>query len=317
MTAARPLPTIEVLPRDLSAWENGNVGTSFVHRFASEVPGPTVMVVGLTHGNEFCGAETLHWALEEGVRPLCGTLVLAFSNVAAYRSFNPLKPYDSRFLDRDMNRVWRDDWLAAEQTREAARARELLPFVQQADYLLDIHSTTFPVRPFFVCGKVDRARDLALATGFPRTILLEGGMVEDRVMVEYPPFVDPTGAKTAILVECGGHFLKSTAIAAKAAFLDFLTATGVIDAAFAASRRPAVPTPPSGLYDITHVHTARTDDLSYAQAFEGFEEVAEGALIARDGDFELRAPYPRCTVLFPKANPAKGREMVTLARRID
>jgi len=317
MNTAQPLPQLEVLPRDLSAWEQGNTGTAFVHRFDSGEPGPTVMVVGLTHGNEFCGAETLHWALTEGLRPVRGSLILAFSNVAAYRSFNPEKPYESRFLDRDMNRVWRDDWLAAEQTREAARARELLPFVQQADYLLDIHSTTFAIRPFFICGKVDRAKELALAVGFPRTVLLEGGMVEDRVMIEYPPFVDPNGQKIALLVECGGHFLTSTTVAAKAVFLDFLSSTGAISAEFAARHRPVTPEPPAGLYDGTYLHKAKTDDLSYAQPFVGFEEVAEGDLIARDGDLELRAPYPRCTVLFPKANPGKGREFVTLARRID
>ncbi len=317
MTTSRPMPVIEVLPRDLSAWEVGGAGAPFVHRFESGRPGPTVMVVGLTHGNEFCGAETLHWALEQRVRPARGTLILAFSNVAAYRSFDPAKPYESRFLDRDMNRVWRDDWLATEQTREAARARELLPFVRQADFLLDIHSTTFAVRPFFVCPNVDRARAFALGVGFPRTVLLEGGMAEDRVMVEYGAFAETTGDKTAVLVECGGHFLRSTAVAAKAAFLDFLVATGVIDADFAAQHRPQVPEPPAGLYDITYVHTAKTADLGFARPFEGFEELAEGELVARDGDFELRAPYPRCTVLFPKAQPAQGREMVSLARRID
>jgi hypothetical protein len=30
MTIARPSPTIEVLPRDLSAWEQGNCGVPFV-----------------------------------------------------------------------------------------------------------------------------------------------------------------------------------------------------------------------------------------------------------------------------------------------
>lgn len=317
MTIARPSPTIEVLPRDLSAWEQGNCGVPFVHRFDSGLPGPTVMVVGLTHGNEFCGAETLHWALSEGLRPQRGVLILAFSNVAAYRSFTLEKPYESRFLDRDMNRVWRDDWLSSEQTREAARARELLPFVQQADYLLDIHSTTFAIRPFFVCANVDRSRDFALGVGFPRTVLLEGGMPEDKVMVEYGAFADPKSSKIAVLVECGGHFLQSTTVAAKAAFLDFLVASGALAADVAALHRPTVPEPPAGLYDITYVHTAKTADLSYAQPFVGFEEVAEGELIARDGDLELRAPYPRCAILFPKASPAKGREFVSLARRLD
>jgi len=311
------LPPIEVLPRDLSMWEAGNTGTPFVHRFDSGVAGPCVMVVALTHGNEFCGAETLHWALERKIRPLKGSLVLAFSNVAAYRSFDAQKPLDSRFVDRDMNRVWRADWLASEQTVEAKRARELEPFVARADLLLDIHSTTHDVRPFFVGARVARARELAERIGFPRTILLEDSVFEGRTMIEYAPFADPDGAKAALVVECGAHFLKSSVAAAKATFLDFLVATGTIAPDFAAQHRPDVPVPPKGIYDVSVVHVAKSENPHFVQRFVGFEEVEEGTLIARDGDLEIRAPYPRCTVLFPKAVPAQGRELVTLGRRVD
>lgn len=315
--SGRKLPPIEVFPRDLSAWEAGNTGTKYVHRFEARAPGPRVMVVGLTHGNEFCGAEALHWALGEGLRPLRGTLTLAFANVAAYRSFDPEKPLDSRFLDRDMNRVWRDDWLEAEKTREADRARELLPFVREADLLLDIHSTSFAVRPFFVGAKVERAKALALRCGYPRTVILESGSFDGRTMIEHGEFADPTGKRAALVVECGAHFLKTSVAAARAAMLDFLVAAGTIDAAWAAPRRPQVPPAEGGTYEITRVHVAKTADLAFAAPFEGFEEVEEGGLIARDGPEEIRAPYARCTVLFPKAVPMQGRELVALARRLD
>ncbi len=317
MNALRKLPPIEVLPRDLSAWEQGNTGTKFVHRFDSGKPGPRVMVVGLTHGNEFCGAEALDWALREGLRPAAGSLVLAFSNVAAYRSFDRAKPLDSRFLDRDMNRVWREDWLANEKTREADRARELLPFVNEADFLLDIHSTSFAVRPFFVSAMHARGRDLAQAIGAPRSLLLTDGGFDGRTMIEHGEFADPAGKRTALVVECGAHFLKTSVAVAKATMLDFLSTVGSIDAAWAAARRPKVPPSEPGIYEITEVYVAKSDDIAFARPFVGFEEVDEGAAIVRDGDNEVRAPYPRCTILFPKAQPQKGRELVTLARRID
>lgn len=314
---ARKLPPIEVLPRDLSQWEQGNTGTPFVHRFDSGIDGPCTMVVGLTHGNEFCGAEALHWALSEGLRPVRGSLIVAFSNVAAYRSFDKARPLDSRFLDRDMNRVWRDDWLANEKTREADRARELLPFVLEADYLLDIHSTSFAVRPFYVGAMHARARDLAAKIGFPRSLLLADGGFDGRTLIEHGEFADPAGRRTALVVECGAHFLRASVEVAKATLLDFLAVTGTIDADWAAPRRPAVPEAEPGTYEITEVYVAKTDELSFAAPFIGFEEVEEGALIARDGPTEIRAPYPRCTILFPKAQPMKGREFVTLARRVE
>lgn len=317
MSAVRKLPPIEVLPRDLSAWEKGNTGTPFVHRFDSGKPGPRVMVVGLTHGNEFCGAEALYWALGEKLRPAAGSLVLAFSNVAAYRSFDKAKPLDSRFLDRDMNRVWRDEWLANEQSREADRARELLPFVADAEFLLDIHSTAFAVRPFFVSAQHSRGRDLAQRIGAPRSLLLVDGGFDGRAMIEHGEFADPHGRRTALVVECGAHFLKPSVDVAKATMLDFLATVGSIDPEWAAARRPAVPASEPGIYEITEVYVAKSDDIAFLRPFEGFEQVDEGTPIVRDGENEVRAPYPRCTILFPKAQPMKGRELVTLARRID
>ncbi len=314
---ARKLPPIEVLPRDLSNWREGNTGVPYVHRFDSGVPGPCVMVVGLTHGNEFCGAEALDWALKEKLRPVRGSLILAFSNVAAYLSFDKAKPLDSRFLDRDMNRVWRDDWLANEKTREADRARELLPFVVEADYLLDIHSTTYAVRPFFVGAMNARTKDLAARIGFPRSMLLADGGFDGRTLIEHGEFSDPTGRRTALVVECGAHFLKASVSVAKATMLDFLVVAGAIGEDWAKHHRPVVPAAEAGFYEITEVYVAKTDELSFAAPFVGFEEVEEGALIARDGPTEVRAPYPRCTILFPKAEPMKGREFVTLARRVD
>lgn len=311
------LPPIEVLPRDLSAWEKGNTGTPFVHRFESGAAGPTAMVVGLTHGNEFCGAETLHWALSQGLRPRKGTLVLAFANVAAYRSFDAAKPLDSRFIDRDMNRVWRSDWLENERTVEAARARELRSFVDEADFVLDIHSTTFDVRPFFVGARVARARALAERIGYPRTILLEDGVFEGRTLIEYAPFAAKEGDKAALVVECGAHFLARSVDVAKATFLDFLASLDMLDPAFVKAHRPTVAPAPVGIYDVSVVHVAQSDAPHFVRPFVGFEEVEEGTLIARDGDREIRAPYPRCTVLFPKAIPAKGQELVTLGQRVD
>jgi hypothetical protein len=60
----------------------------------------------------------------------------------------------------------------------------------------------------------------------------------------------------------------------------------------------------------------KTDDARFVKPLSGFEEFAQGELIAVDGAEEIRAPFDRCTVVMPKAQLVKGREMFTLARRL-
>ena len=140
----------EVLPRDLSAYREGNVGVPYVHRFDSGRPGPQVLINALTHGNEFCGMVAACHLLDSGVRPLQGTLTVSFANVAAYESFDTARPFDSRQLVHNLNRIWSPEWLdGPEQSPELQRARELRPVVAAADHILDIHSTSQPVQPFW------------------------------------------------------------------------------------------------------------------------------------------------------------------------
>src|SRR4051794_30944521 len=97
---------IEVLPRDLSAYRQGNTGIDYVHRFASGKPGPHVLINALTHGNEICGMVAATHLLDRGVRPKIGTLTVSFANVAAYESFDADKPFESRQLVHNLNRIW-------------------------------------------------------------------------------------------------------------------------------------------------------------------------------------------------------------------
>ena len=146
-----------MLPRDLSAYRAGNVGGDPVHRFESGRPGPHVLINALTHGNEFCGMVAATHLLDTGVRPLIGTLTVSFANVAAYDSFDTARPFDSRQLVHNLNRIWSTEWLdGPHDSPELRRARALRPVVAAADPVLDIHSTSQPVRPFRVYPRFER-----------------------------------------------------------------------------------------------------------------------------------------------------------------
>ena len=146
-----PDPVIEVTPRELSAYRAGNTGIDYVHRFESGRPGPHVMINGLTHGNEFCGMTAVCHLLDSGVRPKIGTLTLSFANVAAYETFDAVQPFESRLITHNLNRIWSSAWLdGAEDSVELRRAREMRPAVARAHHILDIHSTSQDVVPFWV-----------------------------------------------------------------------------------------------------------------------------------------------------------------------
>jgi len=313
--------TIALKPPDLRRWRVGNTGIDHVWRFDSGVPGPQVMVQALTHGNELCGAIALDALLAGPVRPARGTLVLAFANIAAYERFDTSAPDRSRFVDEDYNRLWSDDTLgSARDSVELRRARELRPFVDAADYLLDIHSMHEPCRPIMVCGAGGRGGEKSAAfarrLGVPADLLVDTGHPAGLRMIERGPFGDPADPRTAILIECGQHWEAPSADVAIDTLARFLLATGTIDATAAAPLLRMTPPPSQRLIRVTEAVVARSTAFVFARPFCGLEVIPHrGDPIAFDGDTVIRAPYDDTVLVMPSlAHMKVGTTMVRLGR---
>ena len=201
-------PAFEVLPRDLSAYRAGNVGVDHVHRFNSGRPGPHVLINALTHGNEFCGMVAATHLLDTGVRPLIGTLTVSFANVAAYDTFDTARPFDSRQLVHNLNRIWSPDWLdGRDDSPELQRARALRPVVAAADHVLDIHSTSQPVQPFWVYPRFARNGTAALAMGEPAVhLVMPQGLGSGTPLIQHGAHGTPDHHGVALVAECGSTF---------------------------------------------------------------------------------------------------------------
>jgi predicted deacylase len=179
-------------PHDLTAFALGNSGIPYVHSFDSGQPGPHVMVNCLTHGNELCGLKAVTVLLDHGIRPRAGRLTLSFANIAAYARYDVDNPQASRFVDRDLNRLWQDSVIDNDTTStEAVRAKELRPLIRDVDALLDLHSTTYCRVPFFAFPDRPHPRDLAksLTSRLARVVLKPGGM-KGTTLMEYDHFMD-------------------------------------------------------------------------------------------------------------------------------
>jgi len=307
------LPAFEVLPRDLSAYRQGNVGIDYVHRFESGQPGPHVLINALTHGNEICGMVAATHLLDSGVRPRIGTLTISFANVAAYESFDKSRPFESRQLVHNLNRIWSAAELdGTAESPELLRARALRPVVAAADHILDIHSTSQDVEPFWVYPAYQRNADVALSIGRPPVhLVMPSGLGSGTPLIQHGLHGQADSQGVALVVECGQHFLQSAADMATAVALDFLAHFGLIDAP---AGRPAPG--PQRRYELLETCMVRTPDFRFARPIQGFEVFAKDELIATDGPHEIRALCDDCTVLMPTREPIVGREAVYLTRPI-
>ncbi|MGF1609481.1 MAG: succinylglutamate desuccinylase/aspartoacylase family protein, partial [Kiloniellales bacterium] len=175
---------VELAAPDLSRWSAGNCGIPYVHSFEATRPGPHVLVSGLVHGNEICGAIALDRLLDEVVRPQRGRLSFAFVNLAAYARFDPARPTASRFVTEDFNRLWSPARLdaaddaadgGAKDHVELHRARELRPLIQSVDLLLDLHSLQQLSPPLILSGPHPKGVALARRVGFPGIIVSDAG----------------------------------------------------------------------------------------------------------------------------------------------
>jgi predicted deacylase len=321
MTAAG---AIEIAPPDIAPYRDGNSGVEHVHVFDSGRAGPTAMVQALTHGNEFCGALALDFLFRSNIRPARGKLVVAFGNVAAYARFDRNDPHASRYIDEDFNRVWADEALfGTRDSIELRRARQLQPFVDRADVLLDIHSMHEACRPIMVCGKDtvlggggDKAAALARDIGLPADLLVDTGHPAGLRMIERGGFGDPASPRRGALIECGQHWERNAAAVARDTMLRFLVAAGVVDAATVAPHLSVPLLARQQLIRVTEPVVARSMDFRFHVPLEGLGVVEKtGTLIASDGGHEWRAPYDNTVLVMPSMQHLRpGNTQVRLGR---
>jgi hypothetical protein len=310
------MPAIELQAPDIEPYRRSDSGTEFVHVLASGVPGPQVMVMALTHGNEICGAIALDRLLRARVKPTRGRLVLAFANVEAFRRFDPANPYASRFVDEDFNRVWTPAVLdGTRDSVELRRARALRPFVESSDYLLDIHSMLEPSPPVMICGPLEKGIGFAFDVGVPQNIVSDTGHANGTRMRDFGGFGDASSDKNALLVECGQHWERNAAHVAWQTLWRFLRAVDVVDRAAAEREIEPAPAPPR-LIRVTDAVIASSPAFRFARTFTGLEIVPHrGDVIAWDGDQAVRAPYDNCVLVMPVPNNVKtGLTAVRLGR---
>lgn len=313
----------ELPPPDISAWRAGNTGVEGVWRFDSGRPGRDVMISALVHGNELCGAWALKGLLDAGVRPAQGRLTLVFANLAAFDRFDPANHDASRFVDEDLNRQWSVERMGAATSLERRRAAELRPLVEQADWLLDIHSMHERAAPLLLTGMQPRNQTLARAMGNPEHIVVDAGHKDGVRMRDFGRFGlpdDQAPDTRSLLVECGFHGDSSSRTVAHDMCARFLVASAALSQAdvdqalpgwtqAAAARQWAL--------EVTGPVVARSAGFRFNQPFQGLECIARAGTVIGDNDGEpVATPYDNCVLVMPSVRQARaGVTVVRYARQ--
>lgn len=162
------------------------ISARIIGQYRGDHPGPLVIALAGIHGNEAAGVAglmALFRLLEQHPPPrFCGRLLALRGNCAALAA-------GKRFLEKDLNRQWTPENIAALRTatlaalaNEDRELRELLDLLQdfvataapERIYVIDLHTFTAPGGPFVVPSPT--AESLRLGTELHAPVVL--GMTE-------------------------------------------------------------------------------------------------------------------------------------------
>src|SRR5262249_26960796 len=157
-------------------------------------------------------------------------------------------------------------------------------------------------------GLTDKSLALARQVGIPEIIVRDAGHAAGRRMRDYGGFGDPASPKNALLIECGQHSEKGSAEIAVETTRPFLIATRGGDAEALRGRLHLAAPPRQRVLTVTDAITITSDRFTFAGDFRGLEVLPErGTLIGRDGEREVRTPYPDCVLVMPSRRLTRGQ----------
>ncbi len=230
-------------------------------------PGKTVVILVGVHGNEVCGPKALDSLLPE-LQIENGIVFFIYSNLEAIRR-------NVRLVEANLNRCF-----LKEQPEEIVRslegktAREIIPYLEKADFMLDVHASfTKDSKPFVIC----------------RESLIEEARIfdSDLVVCNFDPF-EPGSTdyymnllnKPGFCFECGYLGDSKTQEIAEKAISSFLIYYGSINSNLEKPRMQKA-------LKIKSLYKNIQGQFKMARYFPDFEQLKERTLIGRDGQKDV------------------------------
>ena len=296
-------------------------------------PGPRLIIMGATHGNEVCGTRAIQRVVEEIDS---GKLRIQAGSVTFVPIVNPLAyAKGERNGDRNLNR----DLFPKEnpQDFEDLVANWLCPLLARHDVLLDLHSFNAPGQPFVMVGPennegalqpfrhAEQERAWALRLGVRRFVdgwlATYGAGVQRRsrdadelkTVLRYgvgtTEYMRSTGGY-ALTLECGQHADPQAPEVAYQAIINTLAFHRLIDA----------PEPQPAPYEeiealsMVVVHDKLAEGDHFTRQWASFDPLGEGEQIGLRADGTPVVAEFAGRILFPDAKALPNKEWYYLTR---
>lgn len=262
-----------------------------------KLPGRTVTVMGGVHGNEPCGVEAVQRAVRE-IEIKRGKVYFIIANLAAIE-------HSVRQTDMNLNRAFRPEATLTEKERgsyERKRALELMPYLDESEALLDIHSSMSKESiPFIIC----EPHSFGIAKKLPFPIRSHGwDAIEPGGTDSYMNRRSPKG--NGICIECGYHLDPEAPKRAFDSIQVFLRLMDIIDGESELQEYRQREIDACFIY-----HT--TENFEVAEDFADFQRLGEDELVGYDGRRPVYAPFDG-VIIFARNRETAGEEAFIMGK---
>lgn len=267
--------------------------------------GPSLVVLGSIHGNEPCGTFAIRKLIQKfSNRDLvlqCGSVT--FIPECNRQAFEENK----RSIDINLNRIFKPH--ETPRLLEEHYASFLAPFVNQADYLIDLHSTSAGGDPFIFddIGSPE-TKNMALSLGLPYILQGWPDLYQDDTNHMDTLLYAASCNVAGILVECGQHHDPKSVDIAEQSIIKAMQFLGLLPPA-----NPNAGRMKSKLLRVYQVIYKDSDDFQWLRPLYPYEPVRAGEVLARtkNGDIIIER---NSVIVMPDAGAQINEESFYLAR---
>jgi succinylglutamate desuccinylase len=238
------------------------VENKWLWKIKGEKPGKIVVIMAGVHGNEVGGIKALKRAIKE-IKINSGNVYYILGNLRAISK-------NVRQIESNLNRSFTDARLKNPKTYEEKRAKELATYLDEADAILDLHSSRNKSSvPFAIFGP----KSLNVAKKLDFDLITTGWDEIEPGSTNY--YLNEKG-RVAITVETGQHLDEASSKRAFKSIQTFLNLMGLTDEKVKMNDKK------QKRIDVNYIYITK-NNLKIVKNFNDFEKIKKGDLIGMDG----------------------------------
>ncbi|MGK7955999.1 MAG: succinylglutamate desuccinylase/aspartoacylase family protein [Crocosphaera sp.] len=262
-----------------------------INIFDTNLSGINLCIVGGVHGNELCGVQTIaqinNRILQDSLS-FKGRIVTIVANSQAIQK-------NKRFIDWDLNRAFGQPSAFG---HEKHLAQELITYLQDIDYLIDLHSTSASTKPFCAGKLTDKHLKLFSMTGIK---IYTHGWELHRGHSMLIDAVDRLGG-IGVIVECGQNNAVMTNQVA------YNVVENVINNIMMKQSMIDLSSQSEMIIKIEKIIKAQSNQFSFVRHFENFTPIMADEIVAYDNGTPIKVSDSFVMVMPTYGNLQSGDE---------